>query len=70
MAEHTGSFYGLPMTAGDIYTVAGNGDQEYSGGTGQAYRGRPAPARGRGGRQRGQPVDRRRGNNRIREVTG
>ena len=26
VAAHTGTFYGIPMTAGDIYTVAGGGD--------------------------------------------
>ncbi|MGH3156800.1 MAG: hypothetical protein ACRDNF_09530, partial [Streptosporangiaceae bacterium] len=26
IAESTGTFYGVPMTAGDIYTVAGGGD--------------------------------------------
>ena len=31
VAESTGMFYGLAMTAGDIYTVAGTGIQGYSG---------------------------------------
>jgi hypothetical protein len=31
VAELTGKFYGRPMTAGDIYTVAGNGTQGFSG---------------------------------------
>jgi hypothetical protein len=36
VAEHTGTFYGRAMTAGDIYTVAGNGDYAYSGDGGPA----------------------------------
>lgn len=31
VAAATGEFYGVPMTAGDVYTVAGNGTQGYSG---------------------------------------
>jgi trimeric autotransporter adhesin len=31
VAVRTGTFYGQAMTAGDIYTVAGNGNQGYSG---------------------------------------
>jgi hypothetical protein len=31
VAEQTGTFYGQAMTAGDIYTVAGNGSQGFSG---------------------------------------
>jgi hypothetical protein len=34
VAENTGSYYGDPMTAGDIYTIAGSGAQAYSGGAG------------------------------------
>ena len=36
VAEHTGSFYGKAMTAGDIYTVAGTGTAGYSGDGGPA----------------------------------
>jgi hypothetical protein len=36
VAEHTGTFYGQPMTAGDIYTVAGNGTFGYAGDGGPA----------------------------------
>ena len=32
VAETTGSFYGQAMTAGDIYTIAGNGTEGFSGG--------------------------------------
>src|SRR6202034_619114 len=31
VAESTGTFYGMAMTAGDIYTVAGDGNCSYSG---------------------------------------
>jgi hypothetical protein len=36
VAASTGTFYGQPMTAGDVYTVAGNGDYRLSGGAGPA----------------------------------
>ena len=36
VAEHTGTFYGQAMTAGDIYTVAGDGTNGYSGDGGPA----------------------------------
>jgi hypothetical protein len=36
VAEHTGTFYGKAMTAGDIYTVAGLGSNGFSGDGGQA----------------------------------
>jgi hypothetical protein len=36
VAERTGSFYGRHMTAGDIYTVAGNGSAGFSGDGGRA----------------------------------
>jgi sugar lactone lactonase YvrE len=36
VAEATGNFYGIPMTAGDIYTVAGNGTPGHSGDGGPA----------------------------------
>ncbi len=35
-AESTGTFYGKPMTAGDIYTVAGNGKEGFEGDGGPA----------------------------------
>ena len=36
VAEKTGTFYGQAMTTGDIYTVAGNGTQGFSGDGGAA----------------------------------
>jgi len=38
VADSTGTFYGKPMTAGDIYTVAGNGAAGFSGDGGAATR--------------------------------
>src|SRR5262249_27757972 len=36
VAERTGTFYGRAMTAGDIYTIAGNGREGFSGDGGPA----------------------------------
>jgi hypothetical protein len=36
VAGHNGTFYGVPMTAGDIYTVAGDGTAGYAGDGGPA----------------------------------
>ena len=36
VAESTGTFYGIAMTAGDIYTVAGDGTFGFSGDGGPA----------------------------------
>jgi hypothetical protein len=36
VAAHSGTFYGQAMTAGDIYTIAGNGTQGFSGNRGPA----------------------------------
>jgi hypothetical protein len=36
VAHRTGTFYGQPMTAGDIYTIAGDGDFGHSGNGGPA----------------------------------
>ena len=38
VAESSGTFYGRSMTAGDIYTVAGNGGSGFSGDGGPAIR--------------------------------
>jgi len=38
VAETTGTFYGQAMTAGDIYTVAGNGHAGFTGDGGPATR--------------------------------
>jgi sugar lactone lactonase YvrE len=44
VAAHAGTFYGVPMTAGDIYTVAGNGTAGFSGDGGPAISAQVAPA--------------------------
>jgi hypothetical protein len=36
VADNTGTFYGQAMTAGNIYTVAGNGRAEFAGDGGPA----------------------------------
>jgi NHL repeat-containing protein len=36
VAERTGTFYGVPMTAGDVYTVAGTGTAGFNGDGGKA----------------------------------
>ena len=59
VAAATGTFYGQAMTAGDIYTVAGNGT---AGVLRRRRPGHPRRARrpgGGGGGRRGQPGDRR-----------
>lgn len=69
VAAKTGTFYGLAMTAGDIYTLAGDGTVGYSGDAG------PATSAELGGVQQGLVVDTHGnivladiGNNRIRVV--
>jgi hypothetical protein len=47
-AASTGTFYGQAMTAGDIYTVAGNGQFGFSGDGGQATAARLAEPFGAG----------------------
>ena len=58
VAASTGTFYGQAMTAGDIYTVAGNGTSGFSGDGGPATSAELAARRGGGG-PRGQPAHRR-----------
>ena len=58
VAARTGTFYGQAMTAGDIYTVTGDGAQGYSGDGGPATGSQASRAQGGGGGRRGQPGDR------------
>src|SRR5262249_60189402 len=46
VAASTGMFYGRPMTAGSIYTVAGNGTQGFSGNGGPATQAAVSPPYG------------------------
>ena len=59
VAASTGTFYGQAMTAGDIYTVAGDGTSGFSGDGGPATSAELAYPAGRGGGRRGQPGHRR-----------
>ncbi len=59
VAAKTGTFYGQAMTAGHIYTVAGDGTAGFSGDGGPASQRRTELPAGRGGGRRGQPADRR-----------
>jgi trimeric autotransporter adhesin len=69
VAESTGAFYGLAMTAGDIYTVAGDGTFGFSGDGGPAISAELAPI-GVAVDAAGNLVIADTGNDRIRMVTG
>jgi NHL repeat len=60
VAERTGTFYGKPMTAGDIYTVAGHGPHGtgMGGFSGDGGQGAARPAGGRSGGSRRELADR------------
>jgi len=70
VAARTGSFYGQAMTAGDIYTVAGNGRVGFSGDGGPATRARLSNPEGAAAGAAGNLLIADQGNNRIRKVTG
>jgi hypothetical protein len=58
VAARTGTFYGQAMTAGDIYTVAGNGHKGVLKGRGPGRQRRARLPVRRGGRHHGRPGDR------------
>ncbi len=68
VAASTGTFYGQAMTAGDIYTIAGDGQRRKLRRRRPGHQRRAQHPAGRGGGRRGQPADRRHGNNRVRVV--
>jgi NHL repeat-containing protein len=69
VAARTGTFYGQAMTAGDIYTVAGNGRVGFSGDGGPATRARLSNPEGVAAGAAGNLLIADTGNNRIRKVT-
>src|SRR5215472_9743478 len=68
VAARTGTFYGLAMTAGDIYTVAGDGHQGFSGDGGPATHARLSTPAGVALDGAGNLVLADAGNNRVRVV--
>jgi len=70
VAETTGTFYGITMTAGDIYTVAGTGTAGYSGDGGPATSAQLALPGGVAADASGDLLTADTGNNRIRQVAG
>ena len=70
VAENTGTFYGRAMTAGDIYTVAGNGNPDYSGDGGPATGAELSSPRGLAVGTNGNLAIADGQNNRVRMVAG
>ncbi len=68
VAVKTGTFYGQPMTAGDIYTVAGDGAQGFSGDGGPAASAELSAPRGVAVDAAGNILIAAYGNNRVRAV--
>jgi sugar lactone lactonase YvrE len=69
VAESTGEFYGKAMTAGDMYTIAGNGTAEFTGDGGPAAAAGLAGPAGIAADGTGGLVFTDLSNNRVREVT-
>jgi hypothetical protein len=70
VAARTGTFYGVTMTAGDIYTVAGDGAAVFSGDGGPAIRAQFSSLGGLAAGAAGNLLTADTGANRIREVHG
>ena len=68
--HRAGTFYGQAMTAGDIYTVAGNGTAGYSGNGGPATKAELGSPHGVATDAAGNLLIADTGNNRIRVVAG
>jgi DNA-binding beta-propeller fold protein YncE len=68
VAAATGTFYGQPMTAGDVYTVAGNGTLGFSGDGGPATRAELNSPAGVAVNSAGNLLIADTDNNRVREV--
>jgi hypothetical protein len=66
VAEHTGTFYGQKMTTGDIYAVAGNGTEGYSGDGGPALKAQLDQSKGMALDKNGNIVIADTGNSRVR----
>jgi secreted PhoX family phosphatase len=70
VAPSTGTFYGQAMTAGDIYTIAGDGTAGFAGDSGPAISAELANPAAVAVNSAGDLLIVDDGNNRIREVTG
>jgi sugar lactone lactonase YvrE len=70
VAEHTGTFYGVAMTAGNIYTVAGDGTAGFSGDAGPGTSAETSNPDGVAVTPAGNLLITDTNNNRIRMVTG
>ena len=70
VAERTGTFYGVPMTAGDIYTVAGTGTAGFNGDGGPAASAKLFTPQGVAIDRAGNLLIADFGNNRVRVVAG
>ncbi len=70
VAEATGTYYGQAMTAGDMYTVAGTGQQGFSGDGGAATAAQLAVPSAVAVGPVGDILAADTGNNRIRQVGG
>ena len=70
VAGSTGTFYGQPMTAGDVYTIAGSGSHGFSGDGGLATSAKLSHPRGVAVDAAGNLLIADSGNNRVRVVAG